>query len=381
MTRATGRRLPAAVAALAVLGAVLALLAAAVQSDDRETTARGTAAEAGATAPVERRTLVDRESVEGTLRYAGARAVLNRLAATGGEDAAGGAGAGGGPTLTRTARAGSVVRRGGALYWADDEPVVLMYGSTPAYRTLAEGVADGPDVAQLEANLAALGFDPGTVDGEFTEMTAEAVRAWQEAADLAETGRVELGRVVFLPGPRRIGARSAAVGQPLADGQEVVETTSTRRVVTVELEAAKQALVRRGDRVLVTLPNGSTVRGRVTHVGRVARAKSGGDGGGLGGDESSGADDLVVDVTVKLRSTRGAGRLDQAPVTVAIASERSRNALVVPVSALLARPGGGYAVQLPGGRLVGVRPGLFADGMVEVSSGRLRPGMRVVVPE
>jgi hypothetical protein len=384
------RRIAAAVLALGVV-AIAGVSVYALSGRDRPA-ARSPAASA-ATATVARRTLVARELVDGTLGFADTRTVVNRLAGSGDSsggsgDSAGGssgepdAGSGGGSsaTLTRTAAPGSVVRRGGALYWVDGEPVLLMYGSTPAYRTLKTGVADGADVEQLEANLSALGFYPGVVDEEFTETTASAVRDWQESIGLDETGRVELGRVVFLPGARRIGARKTAVGQALAEGGEVLETSSTRRVVTVELDVAKQSLARAEEAVRVALPGGATVRGRITHVGHVAHAKAGSDSGSP--DGGSGDQELVIDVSVALRAARGIGRFDQAPVTVALASERRRHALVVPVEALLARRGGGYAVELAGShRLVPVETGLFADGLVTVSGHGVRPGTRVAVPE
>jgi hypothetical protein len=132
----------------------------------------------------------------------------------------------------------------------------------------------------------------------------------------------------------------------------------------------------------VTLPGGATVRGRITRVGRVAHAKAGSDGGSGDPAGGSGEQELVIDVSVALRSARGIGRFDQAPVTVALASERRRDALVVPVEALLARRGGGYAVELAGSRrLVPVRTGLFADGLVEVSGHGIGPGTRVAVAE
>ena len=62
------------------------------------------------------------------------------------------------------------------------------------------------------------------------------------------------------------------------------------------------------------------------------------------------------------------------------------NALVVPVTALLARSGGGYAVEVvgPGGtnHLMAVSLGLFDDagGLVQVTGSGLTAGEKVVVP-
>ena len=50
------------------------------------------------------------------------------------------------------------------------------------------------------------------------------------------------------------------------------------------------------------------------------------------------------------------GNLDQAPVDVGFAVERRRAALAVPVKALLARQGGGYAVEVVGRGIVRVTP-------------------------
>jgi membrane fusion protein, multidrug efflux system len=287
------------------------------------------------------------------------------------------------PTLTSLARAGSVVRRGAPLYHVNGEPVLLLYGSTPAYRTLQAGGGDGPDVRELEANLSALGFDPGTVDDSFTSSTAAAVSNWQDGLGLEQTGSVELGRVVFLPGPRRAGAAKASKGSLLADGAEVLETSSTERVVSVELDASQQSMARDGGRVLVTMPDGRTVNGRITSVGRVAHEQESDDSSeGLPDDGGGGT--LVIDLTVKLSRKARVGRLDEAPVTVGIARETRRGVLAVPVTALLARSGGGYAVEVVAAgarRRVPVETGLFADGHVEVSGRGISEGTRVAVPQ
>ena len=278
-------------------------------------------------------------------------------------------------TVTALPGAGSVIRRGGTLYRLDGEPIVLMYGSTPAYRALQAGVAEGRDVRELEENLAVLGFDPGTVDDSFTSTTAAAVSDWQESIGLERTGVVQLGRVVFLPGPRRVGERKTSVGSVLGAGSEVLDTSSTRRVVAVELDASLQSLARKGAGVEVTLPDGATVRGRITRVGSVAREVDSGSA------DPSAEQALVVDVTIELRSKRGIGRLDEAPVGVGLAQESRRNVLALPVNALVARRGGGYGVELAKShRIVPVEAGMFADGYVEVSGSGVREGTRVVVP-
>jgi hypothetical protein len=398
--RRRGRVLVAlALAALAALAVVLVTLTGGNESGGRRQAGGGANA-----VPVTRQTLIQRETVDGTLGYAGASTLVNRLAAdSGGSDpnasggdpsaetpragdaptgdggtASGDTGTGdtGTGTLTALARSGSVVTRGGVLYRVDTDPIILMYGSMPAYRDLKVGVADGQDVLQLEENLALLGFDPGLVDDTFTTTTAATVRDWQDALDLEETGVVELGRVVFLSGARRIGQHKAAVGAVPGTGGEVLDTSSTRRVVRVELDVTLQSLARKGSRVEITLADGATVRGRISRVGRVAREVDSGDG-----DPNAPAQ-LVIDVTIELRSGRRLGRLDEAPVGVGLAQQSRRNVLAVPVEALVARRGGGYGVELAGSRrIVPVRVGMFADGYVQISGARIREGTRVVVPD
>src|SRR6266511_720342 len=80
------------------------------------------------------------------------------------------------------------------------------------------------------------------------------------------------------------------------------------------------------------------------------------------------------------------GSLDQAPVLVAITERIVHNVLAVPVNALLALAGGGYAVEVANAdgprHLVPVSPGLFDDaaGLVQVTGSGLAAGQHVVVP-
>lgn len=308
-----------------------------------------------ATATVERRDLVDRHDVDGTLAFADERRV--------GSPAAG--------TVTRLAAEGRTVRRGGSLLSLDGRATAfVMYGSVPMYRELRPGVSDGDDVRQLQRNLTALGYDPYdalVADGEWDQATTDAVVRWQEARDVTADGVVARGELLFVSGPVRVGSHSAEVGDRLPPGGPVLQASSTRRQVTARLPAGQQDAVDDGDRVDVSLPDGRTVDGVITEVGRVAKA-------GQDGEEAT------VSLRVRLRGKLGStARLDRAPVTISVATEAARDALSVPVTALLARGEGRYAVEQPGGRLVPVRTGVFADGFVEVD-GALRPGSRVVIP-
>jgi peptidoglycan hydrolase-like protein with peptidoglycan-binding domain len=313
------------------------------------------------TAAVTRRDLRATEAVDGTLGYGETRLLANQRQGT----------------VTAIPEEGSVVTRGRSLYRVDGKPVPLLYGRLPAWRALSVGVDDGPDVRQLEQNLVALGYDPDravTVDNHFTWATRAAVRRWQEALGLEETGSVQPGDAVWQPGPVRVASRKAAVGDSARPGSPVLEVTDTTRQVTIDLDASRQPYVHAGDRVDLELPGGRTTTGRVASVGKVATVPAG-DGTGEG--------DPTVELVVSLDHPKATGRLDQAPVDASITTEVRKGVLAVPVSALLALAEGGYAVEVErdGHRqLVGVETGLFADGQVEVEGQGLRAGDRVVVP-
>lgn len=274
-----------------------------------------------------------------------------------------------------------VVDCGEELYRTDDVPVLLLCGRTPAWRSLYEGM-EGPDVQQLNRNLVALGYaTEDELDPEsdyFSSATSYALGELQEDRGLDWTGTLELGEAVFLPGPLRITRVSATLGTMARPGQPMAQATSTRRRVDVDLQAAQASEVKVGDRATITLPDNSTTTGVVSRVGTVASA-----GEGRTGSDASGA---TIPVAIRLDHPKQVGRLDQAPVGVQITTGRVRDALSVPVTALVALAGGGYAVETiaADGRqqLVPVRLGMFdpAGGQVQIEGDGLSAGQRVVVP-
>ena len=433
-----------AVLALGALAAVMVAIVVVVESTSGSRPASessGKAASSGA-ATVRRRNLVATDTESGTLGYAAAQTVYDRLSGT----------------ITWLPAVGRVIAPGQALYNVDDRPVVLFSGSTPAFRDLGPSVSVGPDVLELNRNLRRLGFDPEhliILDDIWQAATTDAVETWQESMGATVTGTIALGQVVFLPGAQRVtavdtvpgstgqsgggssgsGAAGASTGAPprpefvstaprsssgarsgdsaailsalrallkaeaaqlqrerssssssaskassgTAPALALLQTASTRLVVSVPLDASKRSEAVVGERVTVELPDGSTAKGRVTQVSPEAQ-NSAASGSGPGATGSSGASSATIPVTVALIGHHSplAG-LDQATVSVNFVQQRARHVLSVPVTALLATAGGGYTVQEAAAprRLLHVTPGLFAAGYVQISGAGVHPGLRV----
>jgi hypothetical protein len=337
-----------------------------------------------ATAPVVRTNLVNTTQISGSLGFAGSYPIANQLSGT---------------AYTALPSIGQVVSRGQELYEVDGNPVFLFYGGRPEWRTLSAGVADGPDIAQLDRNLITLGYATAAglaVSDVFTDATAAAVDRWQTATGQPVSGVVELGRVAYAPGPIRVASAAVGLGSAPQPGTDVLAATDATPVVLAQLPVSEEYLVKTGDQVTVTLPDGTTMtQGTVTAVAAEATTAGGGSGQqGNGGQDSSqqgngqspgqsSAQSPTVQVTIQLSDPGAAGNLDQAPVTVNVVSARAASVLAVPVNALLTRPNGSYAVAVVHGsasRLVAVQTGLFTSTLVQVTGAGLRPGELVQVP-
>ena len=303
-------------------------------------------------------------------------------------------------TYTKLPALGQVISQGQVLYRVNDSPVTLLYGSTPAYRTLSAGAA-GADVAELNADLVALGYATSAqlspTSASFGSATTTAVEKLQAALGVTQTGALTLGDAVFEPTAVRVTTMSAQLGDGTQAGQTVMQATSTTRIVQVALDASQQTEVAAGDTVTITLPNNKTTPGVVSSVGAVATCpSSSGSGGSSSSSAAPGTDTcssgnsgsttptITVDITPS--DPAATGTWDQAPVQVGITTASVLSALAVPVTALLARSGGGYAVEVVGAggtnHLVPVSLGLFddADGLVQVTGSGLAAGQNVVVP-
>ena len=334
----------------------------------------GGTAGATTTAPIEVRDLVVTDEYEGELGFGETDAVM----------------AGRSGVVTGVTPVGTTVGQGDVLFHLDLQPTVLLHGDVPAFRDLSVGADAGADITQLEQALVDLGFGDGvTVDGEFTEATADAVEAWEEALGRSDSdGVVTLGDVVFAPGAMRVAEVTADTGTQVQSGADVVQVTATTEVVTLGLTVDQVANVEAGTPVTVALPDDSEATGKIVDVATEPSTDSGSDGGdgGGGGEGGDGGEETYL-VTVALDNAAAADAFESGTVAVSVERSRTEDATAVPVIALLALREGGYAVQVvddtqPGGyTLVPVEVGTIADEWAQVSGEGIEAGVEVVVPE
>jgi peptidoglycan hydrolase-like protein with peptidoglycan-binding domain len=263
----------------------------------------------------------------------------------------------------------------------DNKPVLLLCGTVPAYRDLYFGDV-GKDVGQLNRNLHTLGYDAkagvdiNPDDNAFTDKTERAFQLLQHDKGFRVTGVLAIGDAVFLPESVRIAKVAGELGGSAQPGAQVASATSDTLEVQVDLSASHQGEVKEGDPAQITLPGNTSVAGKVDRLGRVAQVPDG---------QNNKAGAATIPAYISLDDPATARGLDKAPVQVAITTDGVESALSVPVTSLIGKSGGGFAVEVvrDGGRreLVAVKLGLFdtANGRVEVE-GELGEGDQVVVP-
>jgi peptidoglycan hydrolase-like protein with peptidoglycan-binding domain len=281
-------------------------------------------------------------------------------------------------TYTQLPDDGDTIGCGDVFYRVDDHPVLLLCGTVPAYRHLYTG-DKGNDVRQLNQNLHKLGYDAGANiepdDIYFTSKTAKALEVLQYDKGFDVTGELNIDDAVFLPEPVRVAKVTGELGASAQPSVQVLSATSDTLEVQVALEATQQGEVKQGDLAQITLPGNKPVTGKVDRFGSIAQVPA-------GKNDNAGA--ATIPAYISLDDPEKASGLDEAPVQVEITTAGVENVLSVPVTALVGKSGGGFAVEVvhAGGRreMVAVKPGLFgAGGRVEVE-GDLREGDLVVVP-
>jgi hypothetical protein len=248
--------------------------------------------------------------------------------------------------------------------------VPVFFGDTPLFRKLDGPTLKGADVAVVAANLKALGYNVGVVaakDPSFTPALAAALKKWQRSVGLDDTGTLDIGQVVVLAGPMRVNSVTAQLGDAVTG--DLLSVTSTKKVVTMPVDATEVGQIKTGAAVTIMRPDNKSVSAKVTAISTTV------DGGGKD-QTASGPPKLAVTVTPDDPSTLA--DLDAASVQVQVTTSVHKGVLAVPVGALVALREGGYAVQTPDGKYLAVQTGMFANGMVEISGNGVTDGLKVV---
>lgn len=310
----------------------------------------------------------------GTLGYGAAAGVVTR----------------GSGVLTSIPAVGTELTRGQVAFDINEQPVALMYGDLPAWRSLSTASTPGPDILQLETNLAALGYGAGlTVDETFTAATAKALKAFETAIGMSNpSGVLDPSQVVFSQGPIRVDSvltrgTTVAAGtsvitaallqraQDTVTNDVVTTTTTPTQAVTFTIPTTDQGTFKLGDAVTVVLADASTATGVVSTISDTPRRNGSGPNA-----------TLILDVTVAITTVPPAG-LIEGPANVDVTTSVKKGLTMVPLRALVALEGGGYAVSVVdtagASKYVAVETGVFQDGWVQVT-GKVAPGDLVQVP-
>ena len=304
--------------------------------------------------------LIEQVRVQGKLGFSGQRDLGTELTGT----------------VTGLPTVGSTIKRGQELFRIDDRPVILLTGELPSWRSFEPEMGNGPDVKQLETNLSHLGFFAFEPDEKFTASTTKAIKAWQKSLGLKQTGTIDQGRIVFLPGEVRMQSAKATIGDKASS--EIITIADVAKTLEAMIDTAQQDLAPVDATVDVVLPGGAQTTGTVTSHGAPTEEEGGNDKA------------LKIPVRVKLNNPEEVADLDNVTVTILLTKVRAQNVILVPTSALLAQTGGGFAVEVSTKdatsgttqtKAVPVELGAFANGMVEVTSGDIKPGDTIVVAQ
>ncbi|HEV7973589.1 peptidoglycan-binding protein [Amycolatopsis sp.] len=354
-----GRKKAVVVVLSVAVVAAIAVGAFVVISHGKATQAAASPPAAVRTVAIEKTDLTDTQSFSGTLGF-GTPQTLK------------GAGEG---VVTKLPKTGDIAQRGESLYSVNGKEVPVFFGDTPLFRKLDNPDLQGTDVAMVADNLAALGYKSGTrakdpEKAKFTAAVSDALKRWQKKAGLDDTGTLDVGQVVVLPGAVRVNAVSVLLGDSVA--APLMTVTPTDKVVTVPVDATEVGSIKTGAAVTIVRPDNKEIPAKVTAISTTVNGAKDPTGGlGTQGPPK-------VDILVTPDDEQAVADLDSASVQVQVTTQTHPGVLAVPVGALVALREGGYAVQLPGGQLKAVQTGMFSRELVEITGDGLAAGMQVV---
>lgn len=147
---------------------------------------------------------------------------------------------------------GAEITNGSVVMRIDGRPVIAIVGDVPAYRELRDLPENmtGDDVAQLERMLAEVGLAEEydvEVDGEFTSQTANALEALQAFIGADDDGALGLTEFVVIDAPTTVVDVAAEVGDRVAaSGDPTLVLAAGERLRGADVAQLNAALVELG---------------------------------------------------------------------------------------------------------------------------------------
>ena len=305
--------------------------------------------------------------------------------------------------------AGNTIKNGEQLAEIDGQPLFTLTGTVPAWRDLTPGES-GPDVAELQKALAALGYYDGyDTPGYFGSATEYAVYLYYEHLGYTppSSGGVPASDVVFVPSlPATVITVNGATGEQ--PGQPFLELAARGSLaLTGELPPAYSAQVKAGLKVQIfdevtgihatgTVANLGTATttvptGTIVDIGSSSSSSSSSSSDSSSSSSSSSSSNSsgetpFVPLTVR-PTTALAAALNGENVLVTVDTGQTEGpVLTVPVAAIVATASGTSFVTVVGAHgkqtQVPVTPGISENGYVQVTpvtTGALKAGQNVVV--
>ncbi|HXC85962.1 MAG TPA: peptidoglycan-binding protein [Trebonia sp.] len=312
--------------------------------------------------------------------------------------------------------AGNTIKNGEQLAEIDGQPLFTLTGPVPAWRDLTPGES-GPDVAELQKALAALGYYDGyDTPGYFGSATEYAVYLYYEHLGYTppSSGGVPASDVVFVPSlPATVIAVNGATGEQ--PGQPFLELAARGSLaLTGELPPAYAAQVKAGLKVQIfdevtgihatgTVANLGTATTTVP-TGTIVDIGSSSSSSSSSSSDSSSSSSDSSNSSSSSSSSNSSGQTPFVPLTVRpttalAAALNGENVLVtvdtgqtegpvltVPVAAIVATASGTSFVTVVGAHgkqtQVPVTPGISENGYAQVTPvtpGALKAGQNVVV--
>jgi hypothetical protein len=217
----------------------------------------------------------------------------------------------------------------------------------------AQTPQQGPDVALVAADMTKLGYYHGSGSSWNAELE-DAVRTWQEHIGATPTGEIDPNDVLVVKGPARVSEVRGQLGS--APAAVTFSLDSLARRATFKIHNGAPGALAPGRHVTLSAA-GDIATGRVMRV------------------ETS---HQIATVQVAIDRSSRLDRVGSSQVSMTVTIADRHNVLTVPTQALLALASGGYALQLPAGRLLAVRTGIVQAGDIEISGPGVHAGLRVV---